>query len=201
MIYSLNGKLIYLDNNTAVIECSGVGYKCVVTAKTAGALPAVGEPAMLFTHLSVREDNVELFGFLTAKELECFKLLTGVNGVGAKMGIAVLSQFVPEEIYAAIAAGDYKTLTAANGVGPKLAQRMVLELRDKIGRLEINTAEVRAATSTAPVAGSAAEAVSALVALGFTGPEARSAVSRLDSALPVEELIKQALALLSSGRY
>lgn len=201
MIYSLNGKLIHLEHNTAVVECGGVGYKCTVTAKTAGALPAVGEPTTLFTYLSVREDNIELFGFLTAKELDCFKLLTGVNGVGPKMGIAVLSQFVPEEIYAAIAAGEHKTLTAASGVGPKLAQRLVLELRDKIGKLEINTAGVRAAAVSAPVAGSAAEAVSALVSLGFTGPEARSAVSKLDSALPVEELIKQALALLSSGRY
>lgn len=201
MIYSLNGALIFHDNNSAVVECGGVGYKCTVTAKTLGGLPPIGERVRLFTHLAVREDAIELFGFLTAKELDCFKLLTGVNGVGPKMGIAVLSQFVPEEIYAAIAAGDHKTLTAASGVGPKLAQRLVLELRDKIGKLEIDTTAVRTAAAAAPTAGAGAEAISALVALGFTGPEARNAVSRLNTELPVEELIKQALALLSSGRF
>ena len=200
MIYSLNGKLIFHDNNSAVVECSGVGYRCLITAKTLGGLPQLGEPVQLFTYLSVRQDGLDLFGFLTAKELDCFKLLTGINGVGPKMGLAILSQFAPEEIYAAIAAGDHKTLTAASGVGPKLAQRLVLELRDKIGKLEMNTAAVNTAQASAPTAGTAAEAVSALVALGFTGPEARSAFGRLNHELPVEQLIKQALALLSSGR-
>ena len=106
MIYSLNGKLIFHDNNSAVVECGGVGYRCLITAKTLGGLPQLGEPVRLFTYLSVRQDGLDLFGFLTAKELDCFKLLTGINGVGPKMGLAILSQFAPEEIYAAIAAGD-----------------------------------------------------------------------------------------------
>lgn len=200
MIYSLNGKLVYYDNTCAVVECGGVGYKCTVTAKTVGALPAVNEPIFLYTYMAVREDAIDLFGFISTAELDCFKMLTGVNGVGPKMGIAILSQFVPDEIYAAIAAGDHKTLTAASGVGPKLAQRLVLELRDKIGRLEIDTAQAQK-SSAGPAMGAAASAVSALVSLGFTGVEARSAVSKLDPSLSAEELIRQALALLSAGRY
>ena len=130
MICSLNGKLIYSDQNTAVVECGGVGYKCNISLKTVGALPGIGENVLLYTYMSVREDAVDLFGFITMEEMRCFKLLTSVNGVGAKVGIAILSEFAPDFIMAYISSGDYKALTSAAGVGPKLAQRIVLELKD-----------------------------------------------------------------------
>lgn len=202
MIYSLNGKLIYSDPSAAVVECGGVGYKCQISLKTVAALPKVGEQVFLYTYLSVREDAVDLFGFATMEEMKCFKILISVSGVGAKVGLAVLSEFTPDYLYACIAAGDHKALTAAAGVGPKLAQRMVLELKDKIGALprDISTPGVGAAPSAEPMMSSVRSAVSALTSLGFLQTEANRAVAGLDPELPAEELIKQALARLSGGK-
>lgn len=202
MIYSLNGKLIDISPTHAVVECGGVGYKCAITLKTAGALGKVGENVFLYTHMSVREDAVDLFGFHSNDEMKAFKLITSVNGVGPKVGIAILSEFAPEYLYTYIAAGDYKALTAAGGVGPKLAQRIVLELKDKVGSApsEINLSGGQG--SPMPVAQSNAKsAVSALVSLGFLQVEANRAVASIDQSLSTEEIIKQALVKLSSGKY
>lgn len=203
MIYSLNGKLIDNDANTAVVECGGVGYKCTISLKTAAALPKIGEKVFLYTYMAVREDAVDLFGFFTKEEMKAFKLITSVNGVGAKVGIAILSEFVPEYLYTYIAAGDHKALTAAGGVGPKLAQRIVLELKDKIGSLpgEINVSSGGSAAVPDMPKSHIRSAVSALVSLGFLQVEANRAVSGLDENLSTEELIKQALARLSSGKF
>lgn len=203
MIYSLNGKLIDSEPNCAVVECGGVGYKCTVSLKTAASLPKIGESVFLYTYMSVREDAVDLFGFITKEEMKCFKLITSVNGVGAKVGIAILSEFLPEYLYTYIAAGDYKALTAAGGVGPKLAQRIVLELKDKIGSAP---REINIATSSSVVAAPLPQsnirsAVSALVSLGFLQVEANRAVQGMEESLSTEEIIKQALARLSSGKF
>ena len=115
-----------------VIECSGVGLKCFVTKNTLYNLPEKNSEIFLFTHLAVREDSMDLYGFSSAEELDAFKLITSVNGVGAKIGIAILSEFTPSNLYLAIASNDAKTITRAAGVGIKLAQRIVLELKDKI---------------------------------------------------------------------
>lgn len=136
MLYSVRGKLIHMEPRTAVIECAGVGYKCFITMHTARQLPALGGEVILYTILSVREDAVDLFGFADQGELNCFRQLTSVSGVGPKAAVAILSELSPERVAMAVASGDYKTLTRASGVGPKLAQRIVLEMKDKVGALQ-----------------------------------------------------------------
>ncbi len=203
MIYSLNGKLIDSEPNMAVIECGGVGYKCTVTLKTASALPKIGENVFLYTYLAIREDAADLFGFINKDEMNAFKLITSVNGVGPKVGIAILSEFAPDYLYTYVAAGDYKSLTSASGVGPKLAQRIVLELKDKIGALprEIDVSTPAVGTEAVLPQNNLRSAVSALVSLGFLQVEANRAVQGLDPKLSTEDIIKQALAKLSSGKY
>ena len=197
MLYSVRGKLIHMEPRTAVIECAGVGYKCFITMHTARQLPALGGEVMLYTILSVREDAVDLFGFADQGELNCFRQLTSVSGVGPKAAAAVLSELSPEKVALAVASGDYKTITRAQGVGPKLAQRIVLEMKDKVGNLAVSeSGTLRAGPVSA--AGAAAEAVSALTMLGFTPGEASAAVGKLDSSLPVEELVR--LSLKALGR-
>ncbi len=204
MIYSLNGKLIAVEPNYAVVECGGVGFRCNISVKTAGALPRIGESVFLYTHLAVREDAMDLFGFSSLEEMKAFQRITSVNGVGAKVGIAILSEFAPDHLYAYIAAGDYKALTAAGGVGPKLAQRIVLELKDKIGALpremDLGGACVGGGNNPLPLS-NLRSAVTALTALGFLQVEANRAVAGLDETLPTETLVKQALARLSSGKF
>ena len=196
MISSLNGKLIYKDNSFAVVECGGVGFRCSITKNTLSKLPSNGSDVFLHTYLSVREDALDLYGFFGSDELNAFKLITSVNGVGAKIGIAILSEFTPENLSMYIAAGDAKMLTRASGVGIKLAQRIVLELRDKVavGTASANVAGVSG--SAAPV-GNTGEAVAALVSLGYSQGEAASAVSRLDGSMSVEDMIKAALKTLA----
>lgn len=202
MIYSLRGKLIFSDISVAVVECGGVGYKCTVSTKTLGALPEIGKEVTLYTHMNVREDAVDLFGFASMDEMRCFKLLISVNGVGAKMGIALLSEFTPEFITSYIASGDYKALTAASGVGPKLAQRIVLELKDKVGSLGVlQASSMGNAPVTTATADNIKNAATALVSLGFLQSEANRALAGLDINLSTEELIKAALAKISSGKF
>lgn len=203
MIYSLNGKLIETESNAAVVECGGVGYKCTVTLKTSAALPQIGENVFLYTYLALREDAADLFGFLSKEEMNAFKLITSVNGVGPKVGIAILSEFTPEYLYTYIAAGDHKTLTAAGGVGPKLAQRIVLELKDKIGSAprEITVNNSSAVNISQLPKDNVRSAVSALVSLGFLQVEANRAIQGIDPGLPTEEIIRLALAKLSLGKF
>lgn len=203
MIYSLNGKLIDSEPNFAVVECGGVGYRCTVTLKTSASLPKVGENVFLYTYMSVREDAVDLFGFSSQDEMKAFKLITSVNGVGPKVGVAILSEFTPDYLYTYIVAGDYKALTAAGGVGPKLAQRIVLELKDKVGSVprEINVSSVtNTPTATLPQ-NNLRNAVAGLVSLGYLQVEANRAVQGIDPNLSTEDIIKQALLRLSSGKF
>ena len=197
MIASLRGKLIYTDNTSAVVECGGVGLRCTVTKNTLYRLPPKGSEVFLYTHLAVREDSLDLYGFESEAELNAFKLITSVNGVGAKLGIAILSEFEADRLTVYIASGDAKALTAASGVGIKLAQRIVLELKDKVGSLETDNGIDLRAVGNATVNGNSAEAVAALVSLGYTKSEASLAVGRLDQTLSAEELIKQALKTLA----
>ena len=135
MFYSLSGKLIVKSGSTAVVECGGVGFTCGVTLQTLQRLPQIGEPVTLYTHLSVREDALDLFGFADPAELDFFRLLIGVSGIGPKVALAVLSQLPPDRLALCIATGDAKSITRAQGVGPKVAQRIVMELKDKVGKL------------------------------------------------------------------
>ena len=163
---------------------------------TQRSLPAIGKEAILYTHMNVREDAVDLFGFSSLAELNCFKLLTSVSGVGPKVGLAILSVLSPEQVAVAVAAGDFKTLTMAQGVGNKLAQRVILELKDKLKALG-GGEEVTAAAGVVNAAGNAAEAMNALTVLGYTPSDVAPVVAKFDSSLPVEELIRLTLKAMA----
>ena len=195
MIYSLRGTLTYEMQGFVVIECGGVGYKCSTSMTTMRALPKIGSEVTLLTYMSVREDAVELFGFATSQELECFKMLIGVSGVGSKVGIALLSEFLPEQIAVCIASSDAKTLTKASGVGNKLAQRIILELKDKIKKLGVtnSAAEVSKSGSSSVSFGNVSAACEALAVLGYTSDDVLPILSQFDPGLKVEELIHKTL--------
>lgn len=200
MIASLNGRIIMKDENSVVIECAGVGYKCFITKNTYDALGGVGDSAFLYTCLIVREDAFDLYGFSKNGELDVFRLITSVNGVGAKIGLAILSVFDYEKVLLLIASGDAKSLTAASGVGLKLAQRIVLELKDKVGSVAADDMfDTLNAVGNANTNTSAKEAIEALVSLGYTQSEASLAVGKLDSSLPADDLIRGALKSLARG--
>ena len=194
MFDSLTGTLIHADPKTAVVSCGGVGFKCAISLHTAGALPGLNEGVTLYTHLVVREDALELFGFAEQTERELFKLLIGVSGVGAKVAVAVLSSAPPDRLMLAIAAGDAAAVRAP-GVGPKIAGRIIMELQGKLGDLGADYSDM-AAVSTGKK-GASGEAVAALTALGFSATDAASAIGKCDPAAPVEELVRQALKTLA----
>ncbi len=200
MIASLHGKLIVKDPLFAVVECGGVGLKCFITQNTHNMLGAVGSEVFLYTHMSVREDAIDLYGFISEAELSAFRLVTSVSGVGSKIAIALLSQLTPDKIMLCVAAGDHKALTVAPGVGAKLAQKIVFELKDKVGSIAAAEGlEEVSAVGNANVHTSSREAIEALVSLGYTQSEASLAVGKLDNTLAADELIKQALKLLARG--
>ena len=198
MFYSLTGTLIHTEPSVAVVECGGVGFKCLTSRNTQRGLPKIGEKIRLYTHLNVREDALDLFGFLTVTELNCFKMLTGVSGVGPRVGLAILSELTPEQVAVAVASGDSRTLSRANGVGPKLAQRIALELKDKVKKAG-GTAMAGGIQGIPTAAGNAENAVSALAVLGWSAAEAAAIVGRFDSSLPVEELIRLSLKSMGGG--
>lgn len=193
MIVCLTGKLLEKTPDAAVVSCAGVGYLASIPSSTAGALPAVGEECTLYTCMNVTENDVALYGFADRESQTMFRLLTSVSGVGPRVGLAILSALSPERIVLAASSGDHKSLTAANGVGPKLAQRIVLELRDKVGKALGGTLTAEASSGAAIPAGSVAQAVAALTGLGYTGSEAAAALAGLDASLPTPELIRLAL--------
>lgn len=199
MFYSITGRVVYLDTQSVALETGAVAFKCSTTLTTLKKIGEKGSTVTLYTYLNVREDALDLFGFYTEQELECFKLLISVSGVGPKAALAILSELTPDKLALCLATGDSKSITRAQGVGPKLAQRVVLELKDKLAKgleLPADSPEIQAA-GLAAADGNASEAVSALVMLGYSQSEAAVAVSKLDNTLPVEDLIKQALKQLA----
>ncbi len=201
MLYSVKGELIHLEPKMAVVSCGGVGFRLQITMNTARQLPSIGAETMLYTVMNVREDAIELFGFADQQELSSFKLLTGISGVGPKVGLSILSELTPERVALAVASGDFKALTKAAGVGPKLAQRIVLELKDKVGAgvtapVSMGGVDLPASV-TVSASSNAAQAVQALSVLGFSATEASAAVGKLDSAQPVEVLVRDALKMLA----
>ena len=203
MIYGLTGKLVKKSMNAVVLSCGGVGYYAQCPASVAGALPGVGREATIYTVMSVTENDVSLYGFATEEQQACFEMLTAVSGVGPKVGLAILSVMEPERVALAISAGDHKAFKAASGVGPKLAQRIVLELKDKVAKGfvdGISLEDVAGASAQTPAAQSSSQAIAALVSLGYSQSEAALAVSKIDATLPVEEIIKLALRGMAAGR-
>lgn len=196
MFYSLTGEIVYIDTNSVAIDCNGVAFSCFTTLNTLRKIGGVGGKATLFTYLNVREDALDLFGFADKKELEGFKLLTSVTGVGPKAGLSILSQMTVDQLALCVASGDAKSITAAPGVGAKIAQRIILELKNKLSA-DISAMETGGlAAPPASVSSGAEEAVKALISLGYSRSEASASVSRLDGSLSTEELIRQALKTL-----
>ena len=202
MIYCLSGKIIKKTLDSVVISCAGVGYSAQCPTNVAAALPGAGSEATLYTVLNVTENDISLYGFATEEQQNCFKLLTGVSGVGPKVGLAILSVMDPDKVYLAVSAGDHKAFKAASGVGPKLAQRIVLELKDKVAKGAAGAAvlEDLSGVSAAASSQSSGQAIAALVSLGYSQSEAALAISKIDPALPVEEIIRQALRGMAGGR-
>lgn len=196
MIYSLKGTLVHTEQNLAVVECGGVGYGCRTTLNTLKALKLNTE-VKLYTCMSVREDAVELFGFSTVSELNTYKLLINVNGVGPKAGISILSILSPEQVAVAVSSGDFKTITQANGIGPKMAQRIVLELKDKFKSIEFEgNAETSDGIAVKAPTGNIPAAVQALAVLGFSSAEVTPILTKLDPSLSVEQMIGATLKKL-----
>ena len=197
MFYSLTGKLIKTDEQSFAISCGGVGFKCFSTHNTLDSIRRLsGSEVTVYTYLNVREDALDLFGFYTEQELDAFKLLITVSGVGPKAALAILSQLTPDNFAVAVSSGDVKAITAANGVGPKLAQRVIMELKDKIANVSFISSEsssVSSAVNAVNNISNTSEAVAALTALGYSQTEASVAVSKLSPELSVKELIKGAL--------
>jgi len=207
MIYCLTGELIFLDalNYTAVIDCAGVGYKVTVTANTLTKLsPLTDKEVRVYTHMQISEANgVELFGFFDTDELEAFKLLITVSGIGPKGAVAVLSAMDPMQLSLAIAAEDSRAISRAQGIGAKTAARIVLELKDKFAKVfPVPTSgdgllpAKEKAQSSPRSATKLSDARDALTVLGFSRAEATSALRNISTDLPLEDMIKEALAAL-----
>ena len=203
MIYCRTGKIVKNSLSAEVLSCGGVGYYAQCPASVAGALPGVGKEATIYTVMSVTENDVSLYGFATEEQQACFEMLTAVSGVGPKVGLAILSVMEPDRVALAISAGDHKAFKAASGVGPKLAQRIVLELKDKVAKGfvdGISLEDVAGASADTQASQGSSQAIAALVSLGYSQSEAALAVSKIDAALPVEEIIKLALRSMAGRR-
>ena len=194
MFYYLNGVVAEMEANLAVIDCGGVGYACATTNYTLSQLKK-GERAKLYTYMNVREDAVELFGFATQSELHSFKLLLGVSGVGPKAALSILSANTPANLAMAVVMGDEKALTAAPGIGKKIAQRIILELKDKLAKEQSSfSGDSGAILPVAVPDDKTREAGAALAGLGYSASEVAAALKGIDmDALPLEEIIRQAL--------
>ena len=192
MFYYLNGTITLLDANLAVVDCGGVGYACHTTNYTLSKLQ-VGKQAKLFTFCNIKEDAFDIYGFSTREELSCFEKLLGVGGVGPKAALAILSVVTPDQFTLAVMTQDDKTLTMAQGVGKKLAQRILLELKDKLASSQLELSGVQMDAS--PVHGSkSAEASAALASLGYSQQEIASALKGVDvNAMSVEQIVRHAL--------
>lgn len=200
MLYNINGVLTVTDVNYIVVECGGVGFKCFTTLNTVKNIGRVGDKVNVFTYLSVREDALDLYGFSTVEELESFKLLITVSGIGPKAAVSILSELSPDRLAVCIASGDAKAIMRAQGVGKKTAERVVLELKDKMGSISLSgNSQAVANAASASENSVSAEAVEALVALGFSQTDASVAVGAMDKSLSVDEMIRLGLKQLAEN--
>ena len=205
MIYSLRGRLTVRELGFVVIECGGVGYGCRTSYSTVSQLGSIGSEETLYTYLYVREDAVELFGFAPLQELSCFKLLISVSGVGPKAATAILSDMTPEKFAFYVASGDSKSFTRTKGIGAKTAQRIVLELKDKISAESLSgsvasDAAAISAVSSGGASTSVTEALEALMVLGYSQGEVAPILGKLDAGLSTQDLIKETLRIITAKR-
>lgn len=215
MIETLYGKIIELSATdcSAIIECCGVGYRVTVTANTISHLPSpkfspdgssVGSDSIrIYTHMAVREDGVELYGFYSSEELKMFRLLISVSGVGPKAAMSILSLFTPGKLALAVTSGDVKAISRAPGVGAKTAARITLDLKDKIAKnfpvfssAEEGTEEIQTAADTTSGSNKLSDARDALSVLGYSRSEIAASMKNIDLSLPLEDIIKIALSVL-----
>ena len=199
MIYYVSGPVALLEPGLAVIDCAGVGYGCRITAYTASKLK-LRENTRLYITESIREDSYDLYGFESREEQRCFELLTNVNGVGPKAALSILSDLEPTRFMLTVAAGDSKVLTKVKGIGAKTAQRIVLELKDKISKEPLPQPDGSNEPVSRTAQGSVAEALSALLVLGYTQGEVMPILAALDDQLPAAELIKQTLRTIGNRK-
>ena len=200
MLYYVSGPVTVLEPGLAVVDCNGVGYGCRVTAYTAGQLK-LNQTARLYISESIREDAFDLYGFISREEQRCYELLTSVNGVGPKAAMAILSAGGPQNLTLAVMTGDEKLLTAAQGVGKKIAQRIILELKDKIGgAAELDFSSGPAVTAAPAQGNNAALANAALQELGYSPAEIAAALKGVDASASTEEMVRYALrAMVMKG--
>ena len=201
MIYYVSGPVTVLEPGLAVVDCGGVGYGCRVTAYTAAQLK-LDKPAKLYITESIREDAHDLYGFISREEQRCYELLTSVTGVGPKAAMAILSSGGPQNFTLAVMTGDEKMLTAAQGIGKKIAQRIILELKDKIGGgdVELDFSTGPAVTAPAQQGNNVALATAALQELGYSQAEIATALKGVDASATTEEMVRHALrAMVMKG--
>ena len=201
MLYYVSGEVTVLEPGLAVVDCRGVGYGCRVTAYTASQLK-LNQQARLYITESIREDAFDLYGFISREEQRCFELLTSVNGVGPKAAMAILSSGGPQNLTLAVMTGDEKMLTAAQGIGKKIAQRIILELKDKIGggNVELDFSTGPAVSASPAQGGNVAMARAALQELGYSPAEIQNALKGADANASTEELVRHALrAMVMKG--
>lgn len=201
MISYIRGELAALENDKVVVDVGGVGYGIFMSAQTMSLLPPIGNEVKLYTYLNVKEDLMQLFGFLTRDDLQVFKLLIGVSGIGPKGGQSILSVLSPDDLRFAVMANDVKAISSAPGIGKKTAQKLIVELHDKLS-IEDVLDHVAAGgdkeSGSAQGSGVQSEAVQALVALGYGSTEALKAVKQVEikEDMVVEDVLKQALKLM-----
>lgn len=196
MISYITGSLEYISDNSIVVECGGIGYSMMISGQFMNRLPAIHSEIKVFTYMYVREDEISLYGFYDKDELEVFKVLLGVNGVGPKAALSLLSALTVNELRLAVVSEDVKSITRANGIGAKGASRIILELKDKL-RMEdmIDAAYENAINGGADDSDIKANVIAALTALGYSGVEAGRAVARVDGwqNMDEEQLLKASL--------
>ena len=198
MISYIRGELVAIEEDKVILDVNGVGFGIYMPAQAMSMLPPLGEEIRLHTYMNVREDAMQLFGFLTKDDLKVFKLLIGVSGIGPKGGLSILSQLSPDDLRFAVMANDAKTISSAPGIGKKTAEKLIIELKDKLSIEDVlNKAVENETATTLTNAGNEiqAEAVQALVALGYGSTESMKAVKMvlLDENTTVEDVLKQAL--------
>ena len=202
MFYYLNGKLAYKDLSCCVIDCSGVGYKLTISQITSESLASkLDKEVRLFTHLAVREDGIELFGFVSNEERECFNRLTSVSGVGPKVAMSILSTMTPENLAVAITTADIKLISKTPGIGKRIAERIVLELRDKMSKDMLSLSSDALKLDTPPTISTSSpnlsEAMEALMVLGYDKSSITKALAGIDPMIDVGDIIKLALKKLA----
>ena len=196
MISYIRGELAAVEKEKVIVDVGGVGYGIYMPGQAMGLLPQPGNEVKIHTYLNVREDAMQLFGFLTRDDLEVFKLVIGVSGIGPKGGLSILSQLTPDDLRCAVLSGDVKALSAAPGIGTKTAEKLIIELKDKLNIEDVLTHAADSSAAAVPVnnGGIQSEAVQALVALGYGSTESLRAVKQVELDNPtVEDVLKEAL--------